>query len=406
MAYWKFLMRHPRLLSFGVLLTLFSSFGQTFLISVFVPQILTDFSLNSGQFGTLYAAATLCSAASLPFFGKLLDRADLGRYTFTVGLALVFSCWLLALSPNVPVLFLALLGLRLSGQGLLGLTASTAMARMFTDFRGRALSISGAGYPLGEGILPILVVLLLQHVGWRIGWGIAGLFIAVVFLPLIEHLIKGSSAYAEQNRSDARPWSRKQLLTDWRFYLFLPGVLTVPFLLTGTFLYQMNLAEFKGWTAPMMASGFTAYALVRMIGSIAVGPWIDRLGAARMFPFSLIPLALGTAILWTQSADWVLYAFFISAGISQGIAGVIMTALWAQRYGAGVLGRVKSVVSMLVVFSTACSPVLFGWLLAAGNTFGQILPGALILCLFAIASGLLAQRLCFGFGKTMTQDTA
>ena len=119
MANRKFLTRHPRLLSFGVLLTLFSSFGQTFLISVFVPQILADFSLNSGQFGTLYAGATLCSAASLPFFGKLLDRSDLGRYTLAVGLALACSCWLLALAPNVPVLFLA----------LLGLTAATAMAR-------------------------------------------------------------------------------------------------------------------------------------------------------------------------------------------------------------------------------------------------------------------------------------
>ena len=99
MAYWTFLMRHPRLLLFGVLLTLFSSFGQTFLISIFVPQILADFSLHSGQFGTLYAAATLCSAASLPFFGKLLDRCDLGRYTLAVGLGLVFSCWL-PISPR------------------------------------------------------------------------------------------------------------------------------------------------------------------------------------------------------------------------------------------------------------------------------------------------------------------
>lgn len=395
MAYWKFLMRHPRLLSFGVLLTLFSSFGQTFLISVFVPQILVNFSLNSGQFGSLYAAATLGSALCLPFFGKLLDRMELGRYTLAVGIALILSCWLLALSPNIPLLFIALLGLRLSGQGLLGLTASTAMARMFTDFRGRALSISGAGYPLGEGLLPILVVLLLQRVGWRISWGITGLFIAVVFLPLIEHLIKGAVPAADSQNRPIQSWSRRQLLTDWRFYLFLPGVLTVPFLLTGLFLYQMNLAEFKGWIAPMMASGFTAYALVRMISSIAVGPWIDRLGADRIFPYSLIPLALGLATLWTQAAIWALYLFFICAGISQGIAGVIMTALWAQRYGPDVLGRVKSMVSMLAVFSTALSPVLFGWLLTVGAGFHFILPGALALCLFSIAAGLLARRLCF-----------
>lgn len=39
MAYFRFFFTHPRVLSFGVLLTLFSSFGQTFLISIFVPRL-------------------------------------------------------------------------------------------------------------------------------------------------------------------------------------------------------------------------------------------------------------------------------------------------------------------------------------------------------------------------------
>jgi MFS family permease len=62
------------MLSFGVLLTLFSSFGQTFLISMFVPRLLETFQLNTAQFGLLYAAATITSALSLPFFGRLIDR--------------------------------------------------------------------------------------------------------------------------------------------------------------------------------------------------------------------------------------------------------------------------------------------------------------------------------------------
>jgi hypothetical protein len=41
MACFRFFLTHPRVLSFGVLLTLFSSFGQTFLISIFVPPLLS-----------------------------------------------------------------------------------------------------------------------------------------------------------------------------------------------------------------------------------------------------------------------------------------------------------------------------------------------------------------------------
>ena len=184
MAYVRFFLTHPRVLSFGVLLTLFSSFGQTFLISIFVPRLLEEFALNTAQFGALYAAATLTSAASLPFFGRLIDRVTLRAFSLAVGLGLALACFVMALAPNVILLFVAILGLRLTGQGLLSLTASTTMARVFAEGRGKALSVSGLGYPLGEGLLPMGIVLLIHAAGWRLSWGILGAVIAVVLLPM------------------------------------------------------------------------------------------------------------------------------------------------------------------------------------------------------------------------------
>jgi len=37
-GYFSFLQAHPHILIFGMILTFFSSFGQTFLISIFMPQ--------------------------------------------------------------------------------------------------------------------------------------------------------------------------------------------------------------------------------------------------------------------------------------------------------------------------------------------------------------------------------
>jgi MFS family permease len=138
-----------------------------------VPRLLDEFALNTAQFGGLYAVATLTSAASLPFFGRLIDRVTLRSFSLAVGWGLVAACFLMATAPGVPVLFLAILGLRLTGQGLLSLTASTTMARVFTEGRGKALSVSGLGYPLGEGLLPMAIVLLVHAAGWRLSWGMA-----------------------------------------------------------------------------------------------------------------------------------------------------------------------------------------------------------------------------------------
>lgn len=389
-GYFSFFRSHPRVLSFGVLLTLFSSLGQTFLISMFVPQFLETFALNTAQFGTLYAAATLTSAASLPWFGRLLDRAPLRPFCLTVGLGLALACLGLALAPNAAVLFLALLGLRLTGQGLLCLTASTTMARVFASRRGRALSLSGLGYPLGEGLLPLGVVLLVQGVGWRLSWGILGGVVALVLLPAMAWLLR-EAPKAPEARADTSPPRDVALLRDGRFYALLPGNLFLPLVLTALFLYQVPLAEARGWTAQTMATAFIGFAAARMVASLLIGPWIDRWGALQLFPFTLMPVCAGLVALTLGSAPWIALVFLTLAGVSQGIAGPTLAALWAELFGVESLAATKGTVATIGVFATALGPVLVGGLLKLGVPFSLIVPGCAGLGLLAVAASLLVR---------------
>jgi MFS family permease len=394
-AYIRFFLTHPRMLSFGILLTLFSSFGQTFLISMFVPRLLDTFTLDTAQFGLLYAAATVTSALSLPFFGRLIDRAPLRGFSLAVGLGLVFACFLMALAPNVPMLFLAILGLRLTGQGLLSLTASTTMARVFEEGRGKALSLSGLGYPLGEGLLPLLVVLLIHAAGWRLSWGILGVVIAVLLLPAMYSLL----ADVEKHRptpptagtaGSAR--SRVRLLRDRRFYLLLPGSLYVPLVLTALFLYQVPLAEHRGWSTHTMAAAFIGFAVARSVASLIAGPMIDRWSAVRFFPLILIPVSLGLVILSVGVVPWIAFVYLILAGVSQGIASPMMTALWAEVFGVESLGAIKGTVSTFGILSTAAGPVLLGALLKAGISFDWIIPVTAGLGFVTAGLSLVARR--------------
>jgi MFS family permease len=394
MAYFRFFLTHPRVLSFGVLLTLFSSFGQTFLISIFVPRLVDEFALNTAQFGALYAGATLTSAASLPFFGRLIDRVTLRTFSLAVGLGLVLACLAMALAPNVAVLFLAILGLRLTGQGLLSLTASTTMARVFTEGRGKALSVSGLGYPLGEGLLPMAIVLLIHAAGWRLSWGILGGIIAVLLLPGMISLLRDVEPLHQREvvEHQIRP-RRLHLFRDRRFYLLLPGSLFLPVVLTALFLYQIPLAEARGWSAQTMATAFIGFAVARMAASLIVGPWIDRWGAGRLFPVILIPVCMGLGALAVGSSPWIAFLYLALAGVSQGIASPMMTALWAEVYGVETLGATKSTVSMLGIFGTALGPLLLGSLLKAGVTFDVIIPTTAILGALSVTVSLVARGL-------------
>lgn len=394
MAYFRFFLTHPRVLSFGVLLTLFSSFGQTFLISIFVPRLLEEFALNTAQFGALYAAATLTSALSLPFFGRLIDRVTLRSFSLAVGLGLVASCFAMALAPSVVVLFIAILGLRLTGQGLLSLTASTTMARVSSEGRGKALSVSGLGYPLGEGLLPMAIVLLIHAAGWRLSWGILGGIIAVLLLPGMISLLRDVEPLHQSEIVEHQTHPRRlHLFRDRRFFLLLPGNLFLPVVLTALFLYQLPLAESHGWSAQTMATAFIGFAVARMAASLIVGPLIDRWGAVRLFPIILLPVCVGLGALSVGSLPWIAFLYLALAGVSQGIASPMMTALWAEVYGVETLGATKSTVSMLGIFGTALGPLLLGGLLKAGVTFAVIIPASALLGVAAVAVSLTARAL-------------
>ncbi|MDF1552878.1 MAG: MFS transporter [Deferrisomatales bacterium] len=395
-TYLHFFRAHTRTLSFGVLLTLFSSFGQTFLLSLFVPLWLEAFALDAARFGVLYAGATLLSAASLPFFGRLLDRTSLRRFSLAAGFGLVAACLATAAAPGAGGLFLALFGLRLTGQGLLTLTASTTMARAFEKERGRALSVSGLGYPLGEGLLPLGVVLLLHRAGWRWSWVLLAGVVALVLVPAMTLLLRPRAGRGGLREGTAVPAGRlagnPALLRDARFYALLPGSLLVPLVLTALFLYQVPLAETRGWPAQTMATAFAGFAAARFGGGLLVGPWIDRWGATRIFPFAPLPLCAGLFALSVGSAPWVALVYLSLAGLSQGIASPTLTALWAEVYGVESLGATKGTVATLAVFATALGPVAVGGLLTAGVPFAAIVPGCLGLGLAAVGVSLLARR--------------
>ena len=87
-----FAVRNARWLLGGLLLTFFSSFGQTFFISLFSGEIRAAFDLSDGEFGAIYMAGTLASAVTLIKLGKTLDRFSISAVSLCVICALAIAC--------------------------------------------------------------------------------------------------------------------------------------------------------------------------------------------------------------------------------------------------------------------------------------------------------------------------
>ena len=62
-----------KVILFGFIFTFFSSFGQSYFLGLFNSSIRDALSITHGQFGSIYASATLLSSFILVWVGKKID---------------------------------------------------------------------------------------------------------------------------------------------------------------------------------------------------------------------------------------------------------------------------------------------------------------------------------------------
>ncbi|MEM7496784.1 MAG: MFS transporter [Pseudomonadota bacterium] len=217
-------------LAAAALMTFGSSFGQTFFISLFAGGIRAEFGLSDGDWGILYTAATLGSAAILVQAGRLADSVALRPLLLGTVALYAAALVLMALAPSALWLGLGVLGLRFCGQGMMSHLAMTATARWFRANRGRAVAIAVLGFPAGEALLPPVAVLLIGAVGWRDGWLLAAGTLLCVVLPVLLLLLarggrvpQGEGGHESAAGMDGRHWTRRRVLSHWAFWALMPG---------------------------------------------------------------------------------------------------------------------------------------------------------------------------------------
>mgnify|MGYP006266553771 CR=1 FL=1 len=402
MQYLALLRRYPHYIGYGLLHYFFTAPGQTFFISLYATSFAMALSLDTVQFDWYYAGATLLSAFTLPWVGNWLDRVKLRHFSVVLGLVFAGFCGLAAAVHHPYLLFFVLFGLRLCGQGLLGLTASTATARFFDETRGQALSLVSFGVSISEVLLPPLVTsLLFPFMDWRITWLIIAGLVLVLFIPLVIGLIPSDSPFQFNQEADKpdvagapKSLSRGEVLRRPSFYLLTAVYLFVPFFMTGIIINKHLLGEANGWSEAYLAWGLSLFGLTRLVANLISGPLIDRFTARRIFSFMLIPMALGTLTLMLSDHPAVMILFFLLSGASASLNSIASTAMWAELYGTRHLGAIRSMVSTFMVFSTAVAPPALGWALSFPAHEGLVmLVSAAVMGLLTLAAFWQTRRL-------------
>lgn len=368
----SFLVKNARWLAGGMLLSFFSSVGQTFFISLFAGQIRAEFQLSHGGFGFVYMLATLGSAVTLIWLGKVVDAVRVATAAKCWIAALAAAAVLMAYSSSPLILLIALYLLRLFGQGMMSHTSMVAMGRWFQAERGRAVSVATTGHQLGEGLLPLFVVALLMLIEWRSVWLFAAIVLIVLAMPLSHLLLSRPRVPSKRDRDNfesGHQWTRSEVLRDLPFWVVCTGVLAPSFIGTSIFFHQVHLADIKQWSATVVAGSFAVMSITSVGVGLITGQLIDRFSARSILPFFLFPLSLGCVVLGLFQPAIVMMVFMFFLGTSYGISSAVFGAIWPESYGTRNLGAIRAVVSAAMVFASAVGPGITGWLIDLGIGF-------------------------------------
>ena len=363
-GYIPFVLRNVRLLAFGFLMAFASTFGQTHFVGVFSPSIEAEFWLSHTEWGTIYMAGTLASAALLPFSGRLIDRTSVRAYAIVVLLGMAAACFAIAVVPAAWTLVVVIFLLRQFGQGLCQHTAVTGMVKSFDRDRGKAVAIAILGFPAGRAFLPVLAVAAISVIGWRwcyMACGIAGL----LMIPVVMWLLPGRSAgtptvSASTERGATGDRRLGEMLRDPFFFLMLPALMAPAILETAMNFHQLTIAEMKGWSAEWVTGGYAVFAATTLVVSIFAGDLADRIGTSRLMPFGLLPLAAGVLVVaYGDHYVWA-WVYLGCFGLTSGLMVTCVPLLLAEVYGTRHIGAIRSFAATVSVFGSALAAPLLG----------------------------------------------
>ena len=367
-----------KVILFGFIFTFFSSFGQSYFLGLFNSSIREALSITHGQFGSIYASATLCSSLLLIWVGKKIDDVNIFKFAFFVTILLSFACFFFSKITSIFLLFIAIFLMRFSGQGMMSHTASTTISRYFTKTRGRALSISWFGLSSAEFILPVLMIYLLSILDWQNLWLIFSITVLIV-LPISSYLlIKNLNLDSRETESEdikeieIKQWKRVEVIKDYRFYIISLNMLAMPWIFTGFAVFQSFIQTSKGWGPYVIAQSFMSYSILSVLTLFLSGFLIDKFTSRKLLIYMNIPLLLAVIVLILFDTSITAFIFLGLVGISNGFANILGSSTWAELYGVKYLGSIKALTTALMVFATAFGTALFGFLIDIGFTVGNI----------------------------------
>jgi MFS family permease len=389
------------ILPISIIAAVFTSPGQTFMVSVFNPSFRETLDLSLTQLTGAYMFGTFLASLPQSYIGVWADRLGIRKVLITIVSLFSLACVFISRANSLPMLFLAFFFMRLLGQGALELMSVNMLPMWFRKYLGTISGVRNVAVNLLIGAIPLGVLGLINRIGWRSTYVLAGAVVFSIMLPLavfffinrpeeIGQIVDGDGpkSKADETQSDATPEISLDLKTALKtrsFWILSMTWFAWAGIATAITFNLLPIFTAKGLTEAQAASTFAILMVISSLFQIVGGALADRIPLNKLaFGGPTLYAAAIVALIYVPPSAVVL-VYTLILGVGQGMFGGLGTTVWVRYFGREHLGKIRGAVWTAGVAGSSVGPFLMG---VSYDAFGDFFLSLVVCAVFMFALGI------------------
>jgi MFS family permease len=395
----------------GALASGVGGFMATTPFSAFLTPMTRDLGWSHATLNGAQGVGSLVGGLVAPLAGRLVDRYGTRALLSASGVGLGVSM-LICASVREPWQFFVGYGLgRVIFQGIIIVSASTAVANWFVRQRGRATGLALMGNAASVALTVPLIQYLSDTAGWRTAWLVLAGLAVVLLTPAAALFLRrrpedvgllpdgatrparvaatlagarapggggpeagcrvGAAVRARPAPRDASWWRLGEALRTRAFWLLLGSSGLTGFTVAGVTTYQIPLLLRNGVAPGTAALMVSVYAICWTLGIAGWGFVVERIPARYGLAVIYAVSAGATVVLLRADSAGPALLFALLYGVVVGGNSTLEAVIWADYYGRGSLGTIRGFGRPVTLTANALGPLATG---LAIDAFGSYQP--------------------------------
>ncbi len=349
---------------------------------LYIEPLESEFGWSRAEVSLGFSAALLAGGVSGPLVGRWVDVRG-PRSAILVGATLTALSYLLLATTSSLWQWYVYSALNAVLRQLMFFIPFMALvSRWFDRRRGIATSILGTGFALGGFVVVPFVRLAIDVAGWRESFVLAGVVIALTFLPIGLWVVRNSPTEAglqpdgasEAEAAAAPPpqvgLTLQEALRTPLFWVLACGFMTFFFGMFAWLVHQVPFYESVGISRGTAALIVSLAAGASVVTRLVAGLLADRAARFEAVVMALAVVLIAAMVTLSISTSPLAVALFVALWIIGTAGGPMMEALILTRaFGVTHFATILGAVVVVETVGQIVSPTVAGAIFDATGSY-------------------------------------